>query len=144
LETDASDQNTGAASSEPQGNSFWTEDYRTPFSGERNKAAVSRVTFGVNRKASVTRLSDFHAVVKRNYGANMEQIAIALTGVVAIWLSQDKRERWRKWACIFGLVGQPFWFYSAYTAEQWGIFILCGFYTSAWLKGFRTNWMSAA
>lgn len=37
----------------------------------------------------------------------MEQIAIALTGVVAIWLSQDKRERWRKYACLFGLVGQP-------------------------------------
>lgn len=26
----------------------------------------------------------------------MEQIAIALTGVVAIWLSQDGRKDWRK------------------------------------------------
>ena len=58
----------------------------------------------------------------------MEQIAIALTGVVAIWLSQDHRIQFRKWASIFGLIGQPFWFYSAYSAEQWGIFSLCFFY----------------
>jgi len=71
----------------------------------------------------------------------MDQIAIALTGVIAIWLSQDERESWRKYACLFGLVGQPFWFYSTYTAEQWGIFVLCIFYTFAWLKGFRNNWL---
>lgn len=72
----------------------------------------------------------------------MEQVAIALTGVIAIWLSQDKRDNWRKWACIFGLSGQPFWFYSAYQAEQWGIFVLCVFYTYAWFKGFRNNWLT--
>lgn len=71
-----------------------------------------------------------------------EQIAIALTGVVAIWLSQDKRNSFRKYACIFGLIGQPFWFYAAWTAEQWGIFILCFFYTWAWFKGFRVHWLT--
>lgn len=71
----------------------------------------------------------------------MEQLAIALTGVVAIWLSQDKRESWRRYACLFGLVGQPFWFYSAYSTEQWGIFILCIFYTWAWFKGVLNNWI---
>lgn len=71
----------------------------------------------------------------------MEQIAIALTGVVAIWLTQDKREEWRRYACVFGMVGQPFWFYAAYTAEQWGIFILCIFYTWAWFKGVRLHWI---
>lgn len=72
----------------------------------------------------------------------MEQIAIALTGVTAIWLSQSEQGGFRKWACIFGLVGQPFWLYSAYTAEQWGIFVLCIFYTLAWFKGFRVHWLS--
>ena len=72
----------------------------------------------------------------------MDQVAIALTGVVAIWLSQDHREGLRKYACIFGLVGQPFWFYSAYSAEQWGIFVLCIFYTYAWFKGFRLHWIN--
>ena len=73
----------------------------------------------------------------------MEQIAIALTGVVAIWLSQDSREHVRKHACLFGIVGQPFWFYSAYTAEQWGIFILCFFYTAGWIKGIRLHWLNS-
>ena len=74
----------------------------------------------------------------------MEQIMIAFTGVIAVWLSQDKESSLRKYACIFGLIGQPFWFYSAYTAEQWGIFVLCFFYTYAWLKGFRINWINTA
>lgn len=72
----------------------------------------------------------------------MEQIAIALTGATAVWLSQDKRDSYRKWACIFGLVGQPFWFYSAWAAEQWGIFALCFLYTFSWWRGFRNNWLS--
>lgn len=71
----------------------------------------------------------------------MEQIGIALTGVVAIWLSQDVRDSVRKYACLFGMAGQPFWFYSAYTAEQWGIFALCTLYTWAWWKGIRLHWI---
>jgi len=38
----------------------------------------------------------------------MDQIAIAVTDATAIWLSQDERPEWRKWACIFGLCLQPF------------------------------------
>jgi len=71
----------------------------------------------------------------------MEQILIAFTGVIAIWLSQDSNENRRKYACLFGIAGQPFWFYSAYQAEQWGIFILCFFYSYAWLKGVNINWV---
>lgn len=74
----------------------------------------------------------------------MEQIAIALTGCLAIWLSQDKLESRRKYACILGLIGQPFWFYSAYSAEQWGIFALCFLYTYSWAKGFKNNWITEA
>lgn len=71
----------------------------------------------------------------------MAQIVIALTGATAVWLSQDQRETWRRWACIFGLIGQPFWFYSAWAAQQWGIFALCFLYTFSWARGFRNNWM---
>ena len=71
----------------------------------------------------------------------MDQIGIALTGVIAIWLTQDARESRRKYACILGLLGQPFWFYSAWSAEQWGIFILCFFYAWAWYKGFHLHWV---
>lgn len=74
----------------------------------------------------------------------IEQIGIALTGVTAVWLTQDPRESWRRWAPIFGLCGQPFWFYSAYMAEQWGIFALCFLYALSWARGFRDQWLRRA
>jgi hypothetical protein len=52
----------------------------------------------------------------------MEQIGIALTGLLAIWLTQHKKVAYQRFACIFGLARQPFWFYSAYQGQQWGIF----------------------
>lgn len=72
------------------------------------------------------------------------QIAIALTGVTAIWLTQSKSDKARRYACIFGLVGQPFWFWSAISAEQWGIVLLCCFYTVAWARGVRNNWFASS
>ncbi|MGH8037180.1 MAG: hypothetical protein ACREPD_05515 [Stenotrophomonas sp.] len=70
------------------------------------------------------------------------QLAIAATGVTAIWLTQSKSERVRRYACLFGIAGQPFWFASAIAAEQWGIFALCCFYTWAWSRGVWNNWLS--
>lgn len=69
------------------------------------------------------------------------QVVIALTGVVAIYLSQQDNESLKKYACIFGLLGQPFWFISAYQSEQWGIFLLCCFYSYAWYTGVNNNWI---
>lgn len=66
---------------------------------------------------------------------------IALTGVSAIWLSQSKRTDYRKYASILGLIGQPFWFYSSFASEQWGIFLLSFFYTMAWARGFYNYWI---
>jgi hypothetical protein len=74
----------------------------------------------------------------------IEQIGIAFCGVTAVFLSQDKREHWRKWACIFGLIGQPFWFMAAWNAEQWGILALCFLYTFSWWRGFRQFWLRPA
>ena len=71
----------------------------------------------------------------------IDQIGIAVFGVTAIFLSQAKDLKERKFACLFGLAGQPFWFWSAIEAEQWGIFVLCCFYTIAWARGFKTNWI---
>lgn len=74
----------------------------------------------------------------------IEQIGIALTGVVAIWLTQDKSANRRKYACLFGLAGQPFWFYSAFIAHQWGVLALTCIYTLAWAKGLRAWTRSAS
>lgn len=70
------------------------------------------------------------------------QIAIAIFGVTAVWLSQEKSPDRRKWACIFGLIGQPFWFYSSFTSGQWGIFALCFLYSWAWYRGYRQHWLN--
>lgn len=71
----------------------------------------------------------------------LAQLGIAIFGVAAIRLSQDHRDGVRRWACICGLLAQPFWFYATWQAGQWGIFALCFLYTWAWLKGVRTYWM---
>lgn len=71
----------------------------------------------------------------------IEQVFIALTELIAIWLIQDKRFEYRKFACVFGLLGQPFWFYASYTASQWGSFVLCFFFTAAWLKALKEYWI---
>jgi len=74
----------------------------------------------------------------------MAQLGIALLGVTAIWLSQSRNQQMRRYACLFGLAGQPFWFWSAISANQWGIFVLCCFYTVAWGRGVKSNWIDPA
>lgn len=71
----------------------------------------------------------------------MEQIAIAVFGVVAVFLTQDSRDNVRKFACIFGLLSQPFWFYATWKAEQWGIFALCFLYLLSWMRGLWNFWI---
>ena len=70
----------------------------------------------------------------------IDQIAIACTGAVAVYLSQDPHERRRRYACLFGLAGQPAWFYTTAHSDQWGIFMLCFLYAWSWLRGFRLSW----
>lgn len=71
----------------------------------------------------------------------IDQIGIALTGVIAIFLTQSKHEWLRRYACLFGIAGQPFWIYAAWTAGQWGILMLTMLYTFAWAKGVWTHWL---
>lgn len=69
------------------------------------------------------------------------QIGIALFGVIAVWLSQSPDEGKRRYACIFGLAGQPFWFWAAFSTKQWGILALCFLYTVSWARGFKLSWI---
>ena len=71
----------------------------------------------------------------------VDQIAIAVLGTASVWLANDARESWRKWACIVGLANEPFWFYAAWVADQWGVMFLCAVYSVAWFRGFRSQWM---
>lgn len=67
------------------------------------------------------------------------QVGIALFGLTAIVLANCLDIRLRRWAPVAGLIGQPFWFISAFDAHQWGILALTGLYTLAWAKGLRDH-----
>lgn len=69
------------------------------------------------------------------------QIGITIFGVTAICLANSAAPARRRWAPIFGLAGQPFWIWSAFSAQQWGVLALCVLYTAAWANGFNQHWM---
>lgn len=69
-----------------------------------------------------------------------DQLIIALTGSLAIWLVNDERESRRKWAGVVGLAGQPFWLYSTFAAEQWGMLFAAIAFTVSWWRGFWRCW----
>ncbi|WP_313330367.1 hypothetical protein [Comamonas sp.] len=71
----------------------------------------------------------------------IDQVAIAVLGAAAAWLSQARSESFRRWACIFGMLGQPFWFYASWKTEQWGIFAVSVLYALAWMKGLWIHWI---
>lgn len=71
----------------------------------------------------------------------IEQVVIAVCGIATVWLSQDARPGARKWACIVGMVAQPFWLYATWQASQWGIFLLAFVYFFGWARGFRNFWL---
>ncbi len=68
------------------------------------------------------------------------QVFIFLFSSTAIWLV-GRKEHWMRWGYIAGLCSQPFWFYSSWHNEQWGIFALAIWYTLAWLQGIRNYWI---
>ena len=71
---------------------------------------------------------------------DFSQIMILIFGCSAIWLVARK-EHWRKWGYIIGLLAQPFWFYSSIVNKQWGILILTIFYTYSWAMGIYNYWI---
>ena len=72
----------------------------------------------------------------------IEQVVIACTELTAMWLLQTKNLSKRKYSSLFGLLGQPFWFYSSYISNQWGTFLLCFLFTSIWFKIFYDYWLT--
>lgn len=71
----------------------------------------------------------------------IDQLVIAVCGVGSIFLSQSREAGPRRYACLVGIVAQPFWMYATWTAGQWGLLLLTGFYTLAWCKGIWTHWL---
>lgn len=73
---------------------------------------------------------------------NISQIGIIIFGASAIWFV-SRREKWRRWGYIFGILSQPFWFISAYQTKQWGIFFISVWYTYSWAQGIWNYWIKS-
>ncbi len=69
----------------------------------------------------------------------ISQIGIVIFGVLAIWLITSKEKRKRYWGSIFGLISQPFWFFTIIYNWQPGIIIVGIIYTVSWIKGIYNN-----
>jgi hypothetical protein len=72
----------------------------------------------------------------------LDQIVIAVCGMSSVWLSQSPVYRSRRWACVIGLVAQPFWMHATFIAEQWGIFALSFVYAAGWMRGINNYWIN--
>jgi hypothetical protein len=72
----------------------------------------------------------------------VDQIAIAILGLTAVFMSQSKSKKLNKFACLFGMSSQPFWLYSTYVNGLWGMFVLSIFYSFAWGVGIKNNWFN--
>lgn len=71
----------------------------------------------------------------------IDQIVIGVTGIISITITQLPYDKPKKYAPVIGLLSQPFWFYSSYTTELWGVFFLSFGYTAAWCLGFYNHWI---
>jgi ribosomal protein L37AE/L43A len=71
----------------------------------------------------------------------MIQFFLALFGLSAIFCTQHPNTKLRRYAPLFGLAGQPFWLWTTWHSQQWGIFVLCITYTVLWGMGLYTHWI---
>ena len=55
-----------------------------------------------------------------------------------VWLAlvaTNMLTRKNKWGNVVGLIGQPFWLFTTFRKEQWGIFLLSILYTLNYIYG---------
>lgn len=74
--------------------------------------------------------------------SQITQPAIALLSSVAVWLTQMHSRKAQRIAPILGMLSQPFWFYAAWSSEQWGVFVACVVCALAWAKGLWVHWIA--
>lgn len=71
----------------------------------------------------------------------IDQLVIAVCGIGSVMLSQSRSAQRRRFACLVGIVAQPFWMFATWTAGQWGLLLLTLVYTAAWAKGIWVHWV---
>lgn len=73
----------------------------------------------------------------------IEQAVIFLSSCAAIALLSQVDAGVRRWAFPVGLIGQPFWLASTWSAGQWGIFGLALWWTAFYAWGAWRHWRPA-
>lgn len=73
-------------------------------------------------------------------GLDAVQTVIAISGVLSILITQLPYRRPQRWACLIGLVGQPFWLVITYSPVTLGMFAVSVATTLAWLVGVWRYW----
>lgn len=68
----------------------------------------------------------------------ISQIGIFIFGATGIYLL-SRKDKYRNYGYVFGILSQPFFFYATIYAEQWGMTILNCFYLYAWINGFKNH-----
>ena len=70
----------------------------------------------------------------------LAQVGIGLPGLTAVYLTQQPRAHLRRYACLFGMLSQPFWFLTTIPNEQWGVVALNVVYTALWGRSIYRLW----
>lgn len=76
-----------------------------------------------------------------DYGSVPELVQCGIlvcSGMTALLVGSTKT-RTRQTGFIFGLCGQPFWFYTAFTNDQWAIVLLAFWYSFCHARGIWNN-----
>ena len=72
---------------------------------------------------------------------HLPQILITVFSLTAAVLSQSSLAERRRYACIAGLLAQPWWIYETWRAGQWGMLGLTMVYLGIWFVSFVRQWI---
>lgn len=75
--------------------------------------------------------------------AGLIQLALAFFGLTALWMATGNHPKARRWACVVGLAGQPFWIIFAVSVNAWGLLALSLAYSAVYARGAWVQWRRA-
>lgn len=70
----------------------------------------------------------------------MTQLAVAVSGILAIWMATSLDPVLRRWAPLVGLAGQPGWLIVTWSDERLGMFAVSVVYTLVWGRAAWREW----
>jgi len=70
----------------------------------------------------------------------ISQGIITCTGFLSLYLMASQESKTRLYAGLVGLLGEPFWFFTAYVNEQYGVMLLVFVYGVNWVRLVHSNW----